>query len=169
MPPDTLKKLDELREQTDAILASVRRFSQDLRPPVLDDLGLLPALKWLAVALEEQDRISSNIRLLGDQRRLPRDVELTLFRIAQEALSNVRKHSRASAVELTLDFRDSIISMTVADNGKGFSVPQTTSDLAALGKLGVIGMQERARLLGGSLTVESKPDEGTRIVVSAPG
>ncbi len=169
LAPDTLERLDELREQTDAILAGVRRFSQDLRPPVLDDLGLLPALKWLAVALEEQDGISANIRMLGDQRRLPLDVELTLFRIAQEALNNVRKHAHASAVELTLDFRDSIISMTVADNGKGFSLPRTTSDLAALGKLGVLGMQERARLLGGSLTVESEPDEGTRIVVSAPG
>jgi PAS domain S-box-containing protein len=168
LPPDTLKRLDELREQTDAILAGVRRFSQDLRPPVLDDLGLLPALKWLAVALEEQDGISANIRMLGDPRRLPRDAELTLFRIAQEALSNVRKHSQATAVELTLDFRDGGVSMTVADNGKGFSLQHATSDLASSGKLGVIGMQERARLLGGTLTVDSAPDEGTRITVSAP-
>ena len=101
----------------------MRRFSQDLRPPVLDDLGLLPALKWLLIALEEQDGIGANTRMLGEPRRLPRESELALFRIAQEALNNVRKHSHASAVELTLDFRSDSIAMTVADNGNGFELP----------------------------------------------
>jgi PAS domain S-box-containing protein len=169
IPPDIAQRLDELREQTDSILDGVRRFSQDLRPPVLDDLGLLPALKWLLIALEEQDGIESNTRILGDPRRLPRDAELALFRIAQEALSNVRKHSHASAVELTLDFRNDSIAMTVADNGNGFELPPATSDLAASGKLGLIGMQERARLLGGTIDMESKPGEGTKVVVTVPG
>ncbi len=167
--PEIVERLDQLREQTDGILDGVRRFSQDLRPPVLDDLGLLPALKWLAVALEDQDGIAANIRVLGEQHRLPRDVELTLFRIAQEALSNVRKHSQASAVELTVDFSGGDIAMIVADNGKGFELPRSTSDLAASGKLGVMGMQERARLLGGTLTVQSEPDAGTSIIVTVPG
>ncbi len=169
VPEDVANRLDELREQTDTILDGVRRFSQDLRPPVLDDLGLLPALKWLLIALEEQDGIESNTRLLGDPRRLPRDAELALFRIAQEALSNVRKHSHASAVELTLDFREGSIAMTVADNGNGFELPPSTGDLAASGKLGLIGMQERARLLGGTIDMESKPGEGTKVVVTVPG
>ena len=169
IPEDMAHRLDELREQTDTILDGVRRFSQDLRPPVLDDLGLLPALKWLLIALEEQDGIESNTRLLGDPRRLPRDAELALFRIAQEALSNVRKHSQASAVELTLDFREGSIAMTVADNGNGFELPPATGDLAASGKLGVIGMQERARLLGGVIDMESKPGEGTKVMVTVPG
>ena len=169
IPPQVAQRLDELREQTDTILNGVRRFSQDLRPPVLDDLGLLPALKWLLVALEEQDGIGANTRILGDPRRLPRDSELALFRIAQEALSNVRKHSHASAVELTLDFRDYSIAMTVADNGNGFDLPPATGDLAASGKLGLIGMQERARLLGGTIDMESKAGEGTKVVVTVPG
>ncbi len=169
VPEDIAHRLDELRDQTDTILDGVRRFSQDLRPPVLDDLGLLPALKWLLIALEEQDGIESNTRLLGDPRRLPKDAELALFRIAQEALSNVRKHSHASAVELTLDFRDQRIAMTVADNGDGFELPPTAGDLASSGKLGVIGMQERARLLGGTIDIESKPGEGTKVVVTVPG
>jgi PAS domain S-box-containing protein len=169
IPPEVAERLDELREQTDTILDGVRRFSQDLRPPVLDDLGLLPALKWLLIALEEQDGIGANTRILGEPRRLPRDAELALFRIAQEALNNVRKHSQASAVELTLDFRDGKTAITVADNGNGFDLPPATGDIAASGKLGLIGMQERARLLAGTIDIESGPGEGTKVVVTVPG
>ena len=168
MPQEIAQRLDELREQTDAVLNGVRRFSQDLRPPVLDDLGLLPALKWLVIALEEQDGIAANIRMTGEPRRLPRDTELALFRVAQEALNNVRKHSHASAVELMVDFRDGNIKMVVADNGSGFDLHKSESDLTA-GKLGLIGMQERARLLSGTLDIQSKPGEGTSVVVTVPG
>ena len=169
LPEEMSKRLEELREQSDRILEGVRRFSRDLRPPVLDDLGLLPALKWLATALEEQHGIAANIGVLGEQHRLPDDVELALFRIAQEALSNVRKHSGASAVELTVDFRGGEMTMVIADNGKGFELPRSTSDLTTSGKLGIIGMQERTRLLGGTLAVHSEPGEGTRIEVTVPG
>lgn len=168
IPPEIAGRLEELREQTDTVLDGVRRFSQDLRPPVLDDLGLLPALKWLVIALEEQDGIASNIRMLGEPRRLPHETELALFRIAQEALNNVRKHAQASAVELIVDFRDHQLRLAVADNGKGFDVPQSKS-AAASGKLGLIGMEERARLLGGTLEIRSRPGEGTTIEVSVPG
>ena len=160
--------LEELREQTDTILEGVRRFSRDLRPPVLADLGLLPALKWLATALEEHDGIPANIRVVGGQRRLPEDAELALFRIVQEALNNVAKHSRASAAELTVEFGTEGITMMVADNGQGFDLTRSSVDLASSGKLGLIGMQERARLLGGTLTVRSEPDAGTTVVVKVP-
>jgi len=146
----------------------VRRFSRALRPPVLDDLGLLPALKWLAMALEEQG-IAANITVLGEQRRLPDGAELALFRVAQEALNNVRKHSGASAVELTVDFRGGGLVVTIADNGAGFEIPGSTSDLAECGKLGIMGMQERTRLLGGTLSVHSEPGVGTSVVVTVPG
>jgi PAS domain S-box-containing protein len=169
LPQEVPKGVEELREQTDGILEGVRRFSRDLRPPILADLGVLPALKWLTTALEEQHDIAANIRVLGEQRRLPDDAELALFRIAQEALNNVTKHSEASAVELTVDFRGAEITMTIADNGKGFEVPPATSDLAGSGKLGIIGMQERARLLGGTLAVQSEPGAGTSVVVTVPG
>jgi PAS domain S-box-containing protein len=168
LPKEIPERLEELREQSDRILEGVRRFSRDLRPPVLDDLGLLPALKWLATALEEQHSIAANIRVLGEQHRLPDEAELALFRIAQEALNNVRKHSGASAVEVTVDFRGGGITMIVADNGNGFEPPRSTSDLAASGKLGIIGMQERVRLLGGTLAVHSETAAGTRVVVTVP-
>jgi len=168
LPKEIPERLEELREQSDRILEGVRRFSRDLRPPVLDDLGLLPALKWLATALEEQHSIAANIRVLGEQRRLPDEAELALFRIAQEALNNVRKHSGASAVEVTVDFRAGGITMMIADNGDGFELPRSTSDLAASGKLGIIGMQERVRLLEGTLAVHSEPGAGTRVAVTVP-
>jgi PAS domain S-box-containing protein len=169
-PPatDIAARLEELREQSDRILEGVRRFSRDLRPPVLDDLGLLPALKWLSTALEEQPGIPVNIRVLGEQRRLPDEVELALFRIVQEALNNAGKHSGATALDLTVGFRGDEITVVVADNGKGFQLPRSLSDLAASGKLGLIGMQERVRLLGGTLTVDSDPGAGTTVVVRVP-
>jgi signal transduction histidine kinase len=102
VPREIRGRLEELRDQSDTILEGVRRFSRALRPPVLDDLGLLPALKWLAMALEEHG-IATNISVEGDPRRLADGTELALFRIAQEALNNVRKHSHASAVDLTVD------------------------------------------------------------------
>jgi len=169
LPQEVPEGVEELREQTDTILEGVRRFSRDLRPPVLADLGVLPALKWVATALEEQHGIAANIRVLGEQHRLPDDAEMALFRIAQEALNNVTKHSDASAVELTVDFRGGGITMTIADNGKGFELPRSTSDLATSGKLGIIGMQERARLLGGTLELHSEPGAGTSVVVTVPG
>jgi two-component system sensor histidine kinase DegS len=168
-PQAIVERLEELRGQSDRILEGVRRFSRDLRPPVLDDLGLLPALKWLATALEEQHGIGANIRVTGEQSRLPDDTELALFRVAQEALNNVRKHSDASAVELAVDFSRSGITLVVADNGKGFELPQNIGDLASSGKLGIIGMQERVRLLGGTLAVHSERGAGTTVTVTVPG
>jgi len=168
-PQEITEHLEELQAQTDRILEGVRRFSRDLRPPVLDDLGLLPALKWLATALEEQHGIAANIRVLGEQRRLPDDMELALFRITQEVLNNVAKHADASAVELAVDFQSGGISIAIADNGRGFELPQDVGDLAASGKLGIVGMQERVRLLGGTLAVHSEPGSGTSVVVTVPG
>jgi len=168
VPHEISERLEELRDQSDTILEGVRRFSRDLRPPVLDDLGLLPALKWLVTGVEEQHGIVANVRVVGEQRRLPTETELAVFRIAQEALSNVWKHSGASAVELSLDFRGDALTLAVADNGKGFDVPRSVSDLAANGKLGVIGMEERVRILGGTLALRSEPGAGTCVVVTVP-
>lgn len=168
VPQEMSARLEELRDQSDTILAGIRRFSRDLRPPVLDDLGLLPALKWLVTGLEEEHGIVADVRVVGEQRRLPTETELAVFRIAQEALNNVWKHSGASSVELSLDFRGDALTLTVADDGKGFDVPRRVSDLAADGKFGVTGMEERVRILGGTLALQSKPGAGTCVEVTVP-
>lgn len=142
-----MERLDELRQMTEGILQGVRHFSQDLRPPTLDDLGLLPTLEGLITDLMEQEGIEAELRVVGAQRRLPPEAELVLFRIAQEALNNVKKHSTASKVVTTVEFTNGQVRITVSDNGQGFDLPTRTGDLAATGKLGLIGMQERAQLL----------------------
>jgi PAS domain S-box-containing protein len=164
---DDKSRLNKLWHQTNSIIAGVRRLSQDLRPATLDRLGLLPSLEWLAANLKEHSGIDAHVVSYGDQRRLASEQELVLFRIVQEALSNVWRHSGATAVEITAEFTDTTIKITIQDNGQGFSVPARMGDLAKEGKLGLAGMQERAKLLGGSVTVKSKSGKGTVVVVEA--
>jgi two-component system sensor histidine kinase DegS len=161
-------RLEEFQELIDSILRDVRRFSRDLRPSVLDDLGLLPALEWLTLNLIEENGIKTELKVYGKRRRLPPEAELALFRIVQEALSNIRKHAQASRVVTAVEFGEGRVKITVDDNGQGFELPSRTNDLASTGKLGLIGMYERAHLLNGTLTVHSEPGVGTTVTVDVP-
>ncbi|MFC1943791.1 PAS domain S-box protein, partial [Chloroflexota bacterium] len=160
--------LEELRQQTNNIMQGVRRLSQDLRPAALDRLGLLAALEWLASDVAEYSGIGIKVNVLGSERRLTEEVELVLFRIAQEALRNMWRHSQATRAEITVEFEESKTRITVSDNGKGFNLPQRIGDLAKDGKLGLAGMQERAHLIGGTLTVQSEPGKGTTATIEVP-
>ncbi len=160
--------LKGLQDQIDRTLSGVRRFSQDLRPSILDDLGLLPALEWLTSDTSQYFGINIKIRVVGSAHRFAPEVELVLFRIVQEALRNVCKHSAASKAKVTLEFGEENTVVSVRDNGKGFEFQKGTRDLDSSGKLGLVGMQERARLLGGSLDIESEMGKGTNIVVTVP-
>ena len=163
-----LEIVDEIQGQVDKILEGVRRFSQDMRPSVLDDLGLLPALEWLTSDVEARFGIDVGMAVVGPERRFSPEVELLLFRIAQEALRNVWRHSEASRAWLTLEFDERRTTLTVSDNGKGFEVPQRAGDLAKVGKLGLAGMEERTRLIWGTLRLQSNPGEGAIVTVEAP-
>jgi len=165
LPEDSRLRLEELRQQVNKITHELRRLIQGLRPVVLDRLGLLPALEWLAADVAEYSGISTKINIVGTERRVSEDVELVLFRITQEALRNVWRHSGATGAEITVEFEPNRIRITVSDDGRGFSVPQRIGDFARSGKLGLSGMQERARLIGGSVSVQSQPDKGTAITV----
>jgi len=160
--------LEELHQQADRALEGVRRFSQDLRPSILDDLGLMPALEWLASDLEQHFEITVNFEVTGEVNRFAPEVELILFRIAQEALRNVWKHSGASQAWIELEYCDDSTVLTIGDNGKGFKLPEQMADLVPTGKLGLVGMQERARLVNANLAVASEPGEGTTITVELP-
>ncbi len=163
------RRLEELWQQTDSILKGVRRLSQDLRPAALDRLGLLPALEWLAASVIEYSGITAEVRVIGEERRLPEEVAIALFRIAQEALRNVWRHSGGTHVDITVEFVENITRVTVSDNGKGFDLPEKLGDLAKVGKLGLTGMQERAQLVGGTMKVQSQAGKGLSIVVELPG
>jgi PAS domain S-box-containing protein len=165
---DTAAHIRALQDGVGKVLDGVRRFSQDLRPSVLDDLGLLPALQWLATDTEKRSGIEVQMNVIGDEGRMSAEAELLLFRIAQEALRNVWRHSNASQACLTVEFGDGTVGLRVRDNGKGFEVPDRAGDLAKQGKLGLAGIQERARLLGATLELQSKPGQGACITVQVP-
>jgi two-component system sensor histidine kinase DegS len=168
MPEFAAERLEEFQKLIDDILQNVRRFSRDLRPSVLDDLGLLPALEGLMADIEADSGVETELRVCGDRQRLPLEVELALFRIVQEALNNAKRHSQASQVVTTVEFGRGGTRITVDDDGQGFEVPNRAGDLVPTGKLGLIGMHERARLLGGTLKIRSKPGEGTTVTVEIP-
>ncbi len=154
-----------LKKQIEKAVQEMRRFSHDLRPSVLDDLGLLPALELLLADDLETNGINTAFRVIGVVRRLRPEVEIMLFRIAQEAVRNIWRHAQASEAELSVEFFDGTLRMSIRDNGKGFELPHRPGDLASLGKLGLVGMHERAKLLGGTLTLKSEPNGGTQVCV----
>ena len=168
LPEEYRHQLEEIWQQTNDIIKEVRRLSQDLRPAALDSLGLLPALEWLASEATSYSGIETKVKVRGEQRRLPEEMELVLFRITQEALRNVWRHSQASKAEIKVEFEPGITRITVSDNGKGFSLPDKIDGLARDGKLGLAGMKERAQLIGGTLTVQSSPGKGTSITIESP-
>lgn len=162
---EELTKLNDLAKE---ILIGIRRYSQELRPAILDDLGLMAALEWLADNLTKEKGIEVAIQITMQSNELPREAQLVLFRIAQEAISNIRKYSEASKVVIKLESERDNKRMVITDNGKGFLVPARLGDLSNLGKFGLIGMQERAQLLNGTMTIHSEPDNGCSIIIEIP-
>ncbi len=149
-------------------MRELRRLSQDLRPPVLERLGLLPALEWLASDVADYSGIATTVNAIGSRRRLSEEVELVLFRIVQEALRNVWRHAEATQAEVMVEFDEGKTKITVTDNGKGFNLPKTIGDLVRDGKLGLTGIQERTQLIGATLRVQSQPGKGTSVTVEVP-
>jgi len=161
------KRLEGLRDRTNDILLRVRSLSQALRPPMLEDLGLIAAFHELTDDLENQHGINAQFNTQGTARRLLPDVELALFRIAQEALSNVWKHSQASKCLVNVEFKRDKIKLIIKDNGKGFELNTVGDNSDSSVKLGLIGMQERAKLIDGILAIRSEPGKGTSITLEA--
>ncbi len=147
-------------------LDSIHRLIYDLRPSVLDDLGLSSALRWVAENRLEAMGIDLSFKVLGLERRLEPEIETSLFRIGQEAVSNIVRHAEANAVKVTLDYGKSSIRLEVEDNGRGFQ-PEGVMK-AGEKSLGLLGMRERASLLGGRLSVASAPEAGTCVTVEIP-
>ena len=151
-----------LRELVVTTLQDVRRLAVELRPAALDDFGLVPALERLLETFREQTGIEVDLepRLGGD--RLPSDVETTLYRITQEALTNVVKHAQATHVSIVLTRRDGSVSAVIEDDGRGFTTSGSTDGL------GLLGMRERVTLVDGRLSVESSPATGTTLSIEVP-
>lgn len=165
----TLKdNLEEVREQAVKALESLRATAQGLRPRIIDDLGLVAALEWIAEGLERDQKIQVSVETKNMETSLSPETQILLFRIAQEALNNIRKHARASKVNIRLESKDNSILMTVTDNGQGFEAPERIEGMVSAGRLGLMGMHERARLLNGTFQIKSTPGKGTEIIVNIP-
>ena len=162
------EKLAELRELAVETLEDVHRLIYDLRPSVLDDLGLAPGLSWYADSRLQPEGVRVRVMVTGEERRLPAEVETALFRIGQEAISNAARHAQAAYVLVSLDFQESSITLEVEDDGVGFDVATVTESAAPRPGWGILGMKERAILLGGTSEIVSEPGSGTRVKVSIP-
>jgi PAS domain S-box-containing protein len=167
LPENIVQRMQQIKDNTNRALEEIRRFSHELRPGLLDQLGLLAAIDQLIE--ENNTKADPNIefKVAGDEKRLSPDVELALFRITQEAINNVRKHSQASYASVRLTFDTDRVCLTICDNGKGFS-KRNESQAIQQGHLGLIGMRERAHLIGANLKLDSKPGKGTTITVEIP-
>ncbi len=183
-PEDAKARVADIRSDLDTAIDSVRRFSRNLRPSVLDDLGLVPALEWLCA----QGRTPTRLELVGPDRRLSSELELTLFRVVQEALTNVDKHAGATTAAVRLIFDpdgridtghagEAAVIVTITDDGHGFETAMLEPNqvaspdfgtLAASGHLGLAGMRERVALSGGEMKLESAPGKGSRLTYWFP-
>ena len=163
-------RLDELEAQTAKMLLSVRSMLLDLRPSVLEDMGFLPALKWRLERLGQEQSVRGTLAIDGDARPVDGDMAVTLFRIFQEAVQNAVLHGRASHLFVSVGFDDAGISLTVEDDGIGFAAetPLPRADLQTGRGFGLLGIEERADLIGGEVTIQSRLGEGTTIAVRAP-
>jgi PAS domain S-box-containing protein len=158
------KKLASIEALLDSTVAATRRISADLRPLMLDDLGLIPAAEWLVQKFTERTGIRCELALGVPDLALEDPQASAVFRILQESLTNAARHAQASQVEVTIDRSDDAVRLTVRDNGRGFSTQQPRKP----GSYGLMGLRERAYLLGGEVNITSEHGRGTTIEVRIP-
>lgn len=163
----TAAKLSRMQQMAEQIIADLRRLTRDLRPIYLEDLGLVPALDMLTRDTGQMLQIPVAFTTSGPERRLRPEVELALYRIAQEGLSNVARHAQARRADVQLCFVEERVALVIEDDGRGFVVPESPAEMAATGHFGLLSIQERAELMGGHVSVQSAPGAGTQVMVEA--
>ena len=171
LPPDAPReRLQDVRALAMKTLDGIHRMSFDLRPSVLDDLGLFSAIKWYAERDLKRRGIAVHCEFDETDERLPPEIETALFRAVQEALTNIIKHARAESVLIQCALGPQAVTIEIEDDGEGFDPASISPSTAAVGGrgLGLAGISERIELLGGSSTIESSPGQGTRVVLSVP-
>jgi signal transduction histidine kinase len=162
--PLLLRKLDAMSELLDTTVQSVREIASELRPAVLDSLGLLAAIEWQAEEFQKRTEIRCECFLTVDEVKLDRDGATAVFRILQESLTNVVRHANATRVTITFEQETSYYLMEIKDDGEGIQA----DDLDKADSLGVLGMKERVHLFGGTVSIHGEPGKGTTVVVKIP-
>jgi signal transduction histidine kinase len=168
-PRVLIPQVKELRTFGQNALGELRNLISDLRPPQLDDLGLAAALRWYIQAYEKRRAITVQFRIEGDDNRVPAEYRTVLFRIVQEALTNIAKHAEAENAEVALQITALQVQVDVRDDGQGFDA-QLLSKLESerTAGWGLVGIRERAMLLGGHCTIDTAPGAGTHLQISVP-
>jgi two-component system, NarL family, sensor histidine kinase UhpB len=161
-------KLESSRILASGILKELRKIVYDLRPTILDDLGLVPAIRWYARSVLEANDIQVHLSLPEEAFKLSNHLSTTLFRIAQEAINNIMRHANARNAEISLVVDQERVNLTVGDDGQGFNPESAAGQAIPLQHLGLLGIQERAALVGGEVEVESVPGKGTRLQICVP-
>jgi signal transduction histidine kinase len=159
-----LAKVDSAMQLADQMIMTVRRIASELRPRTLDDLGLSAALEWQAQEFESRTRIRCAITLPKEQLALDQERATAIFRIFQESLTNVARHSQATRVDARLETQEDQLVLVIHDNGKGFDQEEVKTHRS----LGLVGMKERALLLKGELRIEAVPNSGTTLTLWIP-
>jgi signal transduction histidine kinase len=165
---DGVKTLHQLETLTADSLKELERLISDLRPSHLDDLGLSAALRWYAGRIQEHASISIRMDITGEEKDLDEAMKITIFRIIQESLNNIIKHAQASHVNIHLSYEERSVRIDVWDNGIGFDLDQAKQKSTSRPSLGLAGMEERAALVGGSVSIQSRPGLGTEIEALIP-
>jgi signal transduction histidine kinase len=147
-------------------LDELQRIIADLRPSHLDDLGLPAALRWYAGEVDSRTPMDVKVDIQGENQPLPSTVKIALFRVVQEALTNVVKHANATRSEVCLTFGEDAVTVTIRDDGCGFNVESVAQN--GRPTWGLLGMRERAALIGGQFSIQSSPGKGTRVKVTTP-
>ncbi len=161
---DTLHQLQVLTSDS---LRELQRIISDLRPAHLDDLGLSATLRWYASRLQELTHLNIKVDISGEEHALDETVKIAIFRIIQEALNNIIKHSQASSASVSLEYREKNAYILVRDNGIGFDM-EAVKNRIGRGSLGLAGMAERAALLGGTVEIHSRPEYGSEVEAAIP-
>ncbi|MBS3977830.1 MAG: sensor histidine kinase [Syntrophomonadaceae bacterium] len=166
-PPSVKKELQELKKMVKDSLQDVRKIIFDLRPMLLDDLGIVPTLRKFLAEFTEKHNFPVDFTVTGQERRLPPPAEVTLFRIAQEALNNTLKHANAHRGVMRLEFLPGRVNLLIADDGKGFDFSKAIN-ATEQDTFGLMGMRERVELLEGKIGIKTSPGKGTQIIVQIP-
>jgi signal transduction histidine kinase len=163
----TRKKAKDAIGLIEKMLKEIRRLISDLGPAALNEQGLLPALKWHGKTIADISKMKISMKVSKNFPRLPKNLEVVIFRIVQEGLNNAVRHSKATRVEVHLKYEAESVSITIKDNGVGFE-PEQVAGLKRRRSFGLLSMKERITMLGGSFAIESSPREGTQINVTLP-
>ena len=167
-PDEAAKSFENIISLTQGAAEEVRRISMNLRPAILDDFGLLPTISWLCRDFESiYPSVEIKDQVEVQEKDVPESLKIVIYRVMQEALNNISKHSRASLVRLFLIRRKSTLELKINDNGVGFNSVQRFNGESVMPKgLGLASMEDRTTLSGGSFSIESQEGEGTTIQAS---